>query len=159
MRANLDDPFIFSRRIDHRPAFHDRHRERFLYINILSRLAGRDHLDRVPVVGRGDHDRVDVLSIEDRAKVVDPRHIAVELGHLGDSLAQTGKPRIQAIVSTIEIRLVDVAQRDDLGIDVRQESFQELASAVSHADEAEPHLVAGCQSPGPAAGCSADREP
>ena len=43
--------------------------QRLLAIDVLAGLAGQDGDDRVPVVGRGDDDRVDVLAIEDLAEV------------------------------------------------------------------------------------------
>ena len=147
MCANLDDPIVLAGRLDHRPAFDDRHRERLLDIDILARLAGGDHLDRVPVVGRCDHDGVDILAIEDRPEVLDPRDVALELGHLGDALAQTGKSRIEPIVVAVEIRLINVAEGDDLGIRVGQKALQELAAAIAHADEAQPDLVVGPHGP------------
>ena len=104
MRADLDDPLVLPRGLDHRPALGDRHREWLLDIYVLACLAGGDHLDRVPVVGRGDHDSVDILAIEDRAEILDARHIALELGHLGNTLAQTGESGIESIIGLREGR-------------------------------------------------------
>ena len=65
--------------------------------------------------------------------------------HLGDPLAQPGEPRIDPVVGAVQIRLVDVAQGDDLGVGMRQEALQELAAAIADADEAEPDPVVGPQ--------------
>ncbi len=50
---------------DHRPAFANGDRGRFLDVDVLARLAGVDRLHGVPMIGRGDHDRVDVLAETD----------------------------------------------------------------------------------------------
>ena len=44
-------------------------RQRLLAVHVLARLAGVDRDQRVPVVGRGDDDRVDVLVVEQLAVV------------------------------------------------------------------------------------------
>ena len=84
MHADLDDPVVLPRRVDHRPALDDRHRQRLLDVHVLARPAGGDHLDGVPVVGRRDHDGVDVLAIEHRAEVLDARDVPLDRRHLGD---------------------------------------------------------------------------
>ena len=64
-----------SRRLDHLAAFGDRQRQRLLAVHVLARLAGVDRHQRVPVVGRGDDDGVDVLAVEQLAVVADtPSH-------------------------------------------------------------------------------------
>ena len=141
--ADLDDPIVLPRRLDHRPALDDRHGQRLLDVDVLARVAGGDHLDRVPVVGRGDHDGVDVLAIEHRAEILDAGDVPLDLRHLGDAFAQPGEPRVEPIIGPVEIRLVHVAERDDLGIRLRQEALQELAAAIAHADEAEPDPFVG----------------
>ena len=52
------------------------------------------------MVGRGDHDRVDILAVENRAEILDARDIALELRHLGNALAQTGEPRIEPVIGS-----------------------------------------------------------
>ena len=152
VNADLDDPVVLPRRLDHRPALDDRHRQRLLDVDVLARVAGGDHLDGVPVVGRGDHDGVDILAIEDRAEILDAGDVPFDLRHLGDAIAQAGEPRVEPIVSPVEVRLVDVAERHDLGIRMRQEALQELAAAIAHADEAQPDPFVGPEPRGPAPG-------
>ena len=83
---DLDDPVIVLARVDqvphlgdalvllgrghHGPPLGDPVRQRLLAVHVLAGLAGHDRGDRVPVVGRGDDDRVDVLAIEELAEVV-----------------------------------------------------------------------------------------
>ena len=80
----------------------------------------------MPVVGRVDDDRVDVLHVEQPAVVAVPRGLASGLSR--------GK---------IHVGLVDVAQGDDLGVLVREKGVEHLVAAVAQADEAQPHPVVG----------------
>ena len=50
-----------------------RERHRLLGIDVLAGLAGVDRVQRVPVVGRGGDDRVDVLAIQQLAIVLQCR--------------------------------------------------------------------------------------
>src|SRR5262249_58791516 len=54
LQADLHYALIPLSRLDHPAAFGDRERKRLLDINILARLTGVNHLQRMPVVGRGD---------------------------------------------------------------------------------------------------------
>ncbi len=135
----------FRAAFDHRAALDDRHRQRLLDVDVLAGPAGGDHLDGVPVVGRRDHDGVDVLAIEHRAEVLDPRDLALDRRHLGDPLAQPGEPGIDPVIGPVQVGLIDVAQGDDLGVGMRQEALQELAAAIADADEAQPDPFVGPQ--------------
>ncbi len=68
--THLDNPAITSRRLDHLPALVDRPAERLLAIDVLARLAGQHGDGGVPVVGRGHEHGVDVLAVEDAAKIL-----------------------------------------------------------------------------------------
>ena len=83
LRAGLHDPLVLAGRIDHRAAFGDHQRQRLLAIDVLAALAGGDRRQCVPVVGRGDRHRVDVLAVQQLAIVaVDVALPAVAIGHL-----------------------------------------------------------------------------
>ena len=99
----------------------------------------------MPVVRCGDHDGVDVFAIENRAEILDAGDVALEFGHLGNPPTQTGEPRVEPIVGRVEIGLIHIAQGDDLGIGLGDETLQKLAAAIAHADEAKPNLVVGSQ--------------
>ena len=69
LRSVLEnDPVAFDG-IDHRPAFRDGSGKRLLTIDVLASFGGSDGHQGVPVVGRGDVDRVDVISCKDLAEV------------------------------------------------------------------------------------------
>ncbi len=74
------------------------------------------------MVGRGNHDRVDILAVKNGPEILDARHITLELRHLGNALAQTGEARIKPVIGRVEIGLIDVAQSHDLRIGLSQES-------------------------------------
>ncbi len=134
---------MLPRRLDHGATLGDGDRQRLLDIHILAGLAGGDGLDGVPVVGRGDDERVDVRTVEQHAEVLHSDRAAGDLGHAGNTRAQASETWINLVVFGMEVRCVHIAERHDLRIGLRQERLQELAAAVAHADEPEPHLVAG----------------
>ena len=61
LRAVLDDPVVPPGGLDGDPAFMDVVAARFFDVDVLARLAAPDRDQGVPVVGRGDRDRVDRL--------------------------------------------------------------------------------------------------
>ena len=69
LRAHLDDAIVAARGVDHDAALADGERERLFDVDVLARLARHDRRQRVPVIGRADDHRVDVLAIEDAAEV------------------------------------------------------------------------------------------
>ena len=66
LAAGLKDPVVFAHRLYAKLLFADRQRERFLAINIFAAFACFDDRNRVPVVGRGNQDLIDVFAPEDR---------------------------------------------------------------------------------------------
>jgi hypothetical protein len=128
MGAHLHDSLVAACGLDHATAFVDSHRKRFLHVHVLAAVAGGDALDRMPVVGRGDHHRVEILAIEQLAEIGQRLGAAVDLG-----------------VGLFQCRLVHVAKGDDLHVGVRQEGVHQLAAPVSHADASQPDTVVGSQ--------------
>ncbi len=98
--ADLEDTACFFDDLFDQLSFVDGQRERFFAVDVFSRVHRFDRDLRVPVVGRGDHHRVDVLSIEDLSIVlvgirflalflfrlfdVGPQHIRVDVGECGE---------------------------------------------------------------------------
>ena len=144
LRAHLHDPVVPPGRLDHPPAFADREREGLLDVDILARVARHDRLDGMPVVGRGDDHRVDVLLVEDAAEILVPLDRAAEFRQpRGDSVGQLLEMRMDLVELPVQIRLVDVAKGDDLGVLVSEERVEDLHAAVSDADAADAHPIVG----------------
>src|SRR5262245_10680184 len=118
LEADLHYALMPLSRLDHPAAFGDHERKRLLDINVLARLTGVNHLQRVPVVGCGDGHRLHVFDFHELP-------IVLEL-----SWAAAGLLR-----GEIHIRLMNVADGDDLGVLVREEPVQDLIAAIADADE------------------------
>ena len=69
LRADLHDPLRPRRDGLHPLALADEQCERLLDVHVLPRTAGHDRHERVPVVGRGHDDGVDVAPIEQASEV------------------------------------------------------------------------------------------
>src|SRR5882724_1564742 len=69
LRAHLYDAVVFCGCLDHFAALGERVREGFFDINILAGFASHDHGDGVPMVGGGNDYCLDVLVVEDGAKI------------------------------------------------------------------------------------------
>ncbi len=85
LSAGLDDALVFSRGLDHPPAFAHVVADRLLDIDVLARLACPDRRQGVPVVGRGDRDGVDRFVVEQAANVLHDlgRRLGISFDHLG----------------------------------------------------------------------------
>ena len=141
--AHLGDALVLLGRAHHGPAFLDAVCQRLLAVDVLAGLAGQDGGDPVPVVGRGDHDRVDVFAVEHAAK------IAVGLGRSAGRRLRAG-----------EVGLVDVADGRDLDLWKLLECVEQTGAHAADADKAQHDLLAGrdrrrslffCSWPAPAA--------
>ena len=75
MEADLDDSVGAPRGLYHFSAFVNGNGERLLHKDVLTGLARLNHLDGVPVVGRGDDYRVYVLALQHLAEVAVQLHL------------------------------------------------------------------------------------
>ncbi len=75
----LDDPVVPPGGLDGDPAFMDVVAARFFDVDVLARLAAPDRDQGVPVIGRGDRDRVDRLVLEHPADVLNSGRRAASL--------------------------------------------------------------------------------
>jgi hypothetical protein len=66
----LDDAVVFARGLDELAALGNVVATRLLDVHVLARLTGPDGQQRVPVVGSGDRNDVQVLVIQNRAEVL-----------------------------------------------------------------------------------------
>src|SRR5687768_14396814 len=71
MVAHLADALVSRRRVRHRAPFRDAVTQRLLDEDVLSRLERTDGGNRVPVVRRDDHDRVDLAVFEEAAEIAE----------------------------------------------------------------------------------------
>ena len=69
LRAALDDAAVLPSGRHHLPAFPDVVRERFLHIDVLSRLAGPNGGQRMPMVGGGQDDGVHFFALKHSAEI------------------------------------------------------------------------------------------
>ena len=119
LRAHLDDAIVAAGGVDHDAALADGQRERFFDVDVLARLARHDRRQRVPVIGRADDYRVDVLAIEHPAKVA-----AGEIRHLVEVL-------VDALGRLADLLVVHVAERDALR--AKPQGVAQIACALTAA--------------------------
>ena len=100
------------------------------------------------MVGCGDHDRVDVRPVQHGPEVLDPSHIGGKFWHARNALPQAGEPRVDLVVFSVQVRSINIAERDNLRIGMGKEGLEKLAAAVAHPDEAKTGLVACADHPG-----------
>ena len=70
LRADFHDAFVLASGLDHFPAFPNVVRSRLFDIYVLARLASPNRHQGVPMIGHGEHNRVDVLVLK-QLSVVD----------------------------------------------------------------------------------------
>ena len=78
LRAGLHDPIVSPCGLDHRPAFRHVVSQGLFDVHVLPRLTGEHGGNRMPVVGRGDQQRVDVVAVEHAAEVAVRRDVWAE---------------------------------------------------------------------------------
>ena len=149
----LDDPLVLAGRLDHLAAFEDVVGRGLLDVHVLARLAGPDRRQRVPVVGRGDDDRVDVLVVEQLAQVgvrLDARIVRAELLDLRHEMG------LVAVAQGGEAQAGNLQMRPDLVL-----AHAADLHARADADDAQADVVVGAENPGDgvASTAPAAREP
>jgi hypothetical protein len=102
-------------------------RQRLLAIDVLAGAQRGEHRDRVPVVGRGDADRVNVLAGDEFAEIVIGRAAAVPI------------ESIHPLLRVVAAGGVHIADRKHPGL-VPEEAGQQTARLRAHANE--PHRQA-----------------
>ena len=131
LRAHLADPLVFAHRISDPLSIVDRLRQRLFDVDIFPRLARQDSDPRVPVVGGGDEDGVDVLVVEH------PLELFGGSGRLALSL-------LEFRVDLVQNRPVNVAKSFELGtVSDRAESV--ISSLISTANQRHHDLIVGAE--------------
>ncbi len=99
----LDDPVVFDCGCCKLASFPNRVRHGFFHVHIFSRLRGPDGGQRVPMIGCGDHYRIDVLAFE--------KSTDVAVG--GDGLARVVGLRLEDLFPVCRALGIDVAKRHE----------------------------------------------
>jgi hypothetical protein len=124
----LHDTIVFLRRRHQLPAFENVMAARLLDVDVLARLARPDADQRVPVVGRGDRDRIDGFVFQQLP------HIGVSGGPLLSGAGHFSETLVQDV-------LVHVAQRRDLHI-LHLRILADVRIALApNTDAGHPHRV------------------
>src|SRR5438105_1366296 len=122
--AHLDDALVTPGSFQHGPAFIDSFCEGLFDINIFAGLAGVNGRQRVPMVGCGDEDTIDVFAIEHTAEVLDG------IGSMAALLFDIGDGPDQHLV-------IDVADDRAINLLVLQEDAQDIAATTATTDNAD----------------------
>jgi len=69
LRADLDHTIVLPGSLHHLASFINIIGNRLFYINVLAFLASPDGLQRMPMIRRGNGDRIDILVIEQPAEI------------------------------------------------------------------------------------------
>src|SRR5687767_9593432 len=99
LRTRLHNTLMLPRGRDHLPALPDVMRERLLDVDILPCLAGPNCGQAMPMIGRGDHDRVHVSVIEHPPQIPVRRNVMA--------------PLLERLGLATKESLIHVAQRRD----------------------------------------------
>ena len=135
-RADLHDPVVVCRGLDHLPAFPHGVRGGLLDVYVLAGLQRPDRGERVPVIRRGDDNRVDVLVVEDAPKVL--RELRLERRHVL-------QPRIvDALGGEVP---VDVAQHLVLHVLQTGEAALERVALPADSDAGDHDAIVGADHP------------
>jgi hypothetical protein len=101
--ADLDHALVRARGGEHRLALADVDADRLLHVDVRTRLDCGDHRQRMPMVGGGDEDHVEVLLREHQPVILVAARLLLRFLPAGDQLD-----------GILEHAAVDIAQRDHL---------------------------------------------
>ena len=137
--AGLHDPVVLAGGLDGFAALPDAVADRFLDVNILASLTGHDGEERVPVVGRGDHDDVHVRPVQDMAKILMLPVAGIDVGAL---LVQRV---FELVLGAVHVGLVGVADGHDPDPRLGGEIAQVAGALAAAADDGHPDIRVGAQ--------------
>src|SRR5882724_5364532 len=121
LRTHLNDTVVLPAGFQHRPAFIDGFGEGFFDINILARLTRQHGRQRVPMIGGGNQNHVDIPAIQNAPEVFDRVRLLAPL-----ALANLDPFR--------DHRIVYVAYDDAIDLGIEEEAFQVTASHPAGTD-------------------------
>ncbi len=125
LSAVLHQCLIASGCLDQQPPLADVVRDRLLDVDVLAGIAGQDRGDRVPMIGRGDHDRIDGLVIQHPPQI-------------GNRSVRRNLKRFSRGGSAV---VIDVADVGDFDVRCLAEQSGVVIAAASAADQADHQLV------------------
>ena len=129
LHAALDQASVLFRRLDHLARFPDTVRDGLLDVDVFARFAGPYRGQSVPVVGRGDHHRIDVVRVEDTPEISDGANLLLRIVRLG------------ALGGLRQALPVGIGHGGDAHTGHLAEGIDELHAARAHADDADAHGV------------------
>ena len=115
-------------------------RARLLHVHVLARLAGPDGHQGVPVIGRGDRDRVDGLVLE-------------QLAVVGVGLGRFLRPVLDVLGAGFQDLLVDIADGDQFDALLPGDLLDVVLAAPPQADRGYADRVVGAGDYGLGCGC------
>ena len=130
LHAHLADAVVHARGLDHQRSLFRREGEGLFAVHVFPGVQRVDGDGDVPVIGRGDEHDVHVL--------VGQKFLVIGIG------LRLGRVRQGAV----QVRLVDVAQRDHLDVGVLLEIAHVAGAAVAHADHSQAQLFIGSHDAG-----------
>ena len=140
LASDLENPAGAVHRVAQGATLGDRQRRRLLQVDVLPRLHGVNGDQRVPVIGRADDDRVDVLVRQQLAIVAVGGHPVVLLAGLLRVVIVDERPRI------FDAMAVEIAGRHDPRAVVLPEARQIVAARdPSVADRADVDAIGRAQ--------------
>ena len=125
LRADLHHAVVAPRGLDHQPALADVVSTGFLDVDVLAGIAGENRGRRVPVVGRGDDDRIHGAIVED------PPHVFVGPG----GLAGGALDGLRGRAHPVGIRIADIRHLDILLGGKRFEQPGPLPAGADHTED------------------------
>src|SRR5882724_6987325 len=126
INSDLADPLVPLDGLDHAAPLGDTKRKRLFDIDIFTGFASVDGLRRMPMIRRGNDDRVHIFYLEQLSIIFELLWFAANF-----------------FGGKIKIRLVEIANRDDLGIGVFEESIEHLVASIAQANETKPDALVG----------------
>ena len=135
LAAHLQDAVVPAHGLAELLALVNGQRHRLLEVDILSGAAGGDRDDRMLVVGRGDHDGVDIVAREQVLIVFVKVYLAF--------LPLVGIVFFHAFLETLALDVVHVASGKHLHAVDRQETGQQVHRLLPEADKADVDRVGG----------------
>ena len=150
LRADLEDGLLFRDFTVDRMTLRVFVRHRLFTIDILARAEGLHADDAVPVVGGGDHHRVDVVAGDQLAEILvggaafpRSRISAFRVGRFHRCFAR-GAAIVAALFLALlaEVEVVDVTHRDALDVGVVEEGLHHAHATIAESDETHRHPFA-----------------